>query len=78
MPKETADVIFLDPPYHQGYEKKVLELLRDSQYINEDTLIVIETSLDTSFDYAETLGFFVEREKLYKTNKHTFLQRILL
>lgn len=76
--RDTVDVIFLDPPYHQGYEKKVLELLRDSQYVNEDTLIVIETSLDTSFDYAETLGFFVEREKLYKTNKHTFLQKIIL
>lgn len=75
---EISDIIFLDPPYHQGYEQKVLEILHGSQCINEDTLIIVETSLNTNFDYAESLGFFVEREKLYKTNKHTFLKKIVV
>lgn len=73
--KDIADIVFLDPPYHQEYDKKVLELLRDASYINEDTLIVVESSLDTSFDYAKALGFAVEKEKQYKTNKHVFLRK---
>ena len=71
----TADIIFLDPPYNQAYEKKVLEMLRESPYVNEDTLIVVETSLETSFDYVQELGFAVEKEKRYKTNKHIFIRR---
>jgi len=73
--KDTADIIFLDPPYHQGYEKKVLELLCDASYVNEDTLIVVETSLETAMDYVETFGFSIEKEKRYKTNKHIFIRK---
>lgn len=73
--RDTADVIFLDPPYHQNYEKSVLELLRDASFVNEDTLIVVETSLETSLDYAGTLGFTIEKEKQYKTNKHVFIRK---
>lgn len=75
--RDAADIIFLDPPYHQEYDKKVLELLRDAPYVSEDTLVVVEASLETPFDYAETLGFAVEKEKKYKTNKHVFLRKSL-
>ena len=73
---DTADIIFLDPPYQQEYDKKVLEILRDAPYVNEDTLIVVEASRDTLFDYVEALGFFVEKEKQYKTNKHIFIRKL--
>lgn len=73
--KDTADLIFLDPPYHQEYAKRVLEILRDATYVNENTLIVIESALETSFDYVETLGFAVTKEKRYRTNKHIFIQK---
>ncbi len=73
--KETADLIFLDPPYHQEYDKRVLELLQNAPYVSEDTLIVIESALETSFDYVETLGFTITKEKRYKTNKHIFIQK---
>ncbi len=72
--RETADIIFLDPPYHQEYDRNVLELLRDASYVNDDTLIVVEASA-ASFDYVETLGFVVEKIKQYKTNKHVFIRR---
>ena len=75
--KDTADIIFVDPPYNQEYEKRVLEILSDSDIINEDTLIVVETSLDTDIDYAEKLGFYIEKEKKYKTNKHIFIKKSL-
>lgn len=74
--RDTTDLIFLDPPY--GQEKvyqNVLELLRDAPYINEDTLIVAEASNGESFEFVEKLGFAIEKEKKYKTNKHVFLRK---
>lgn len=73
--KEETDIIFMDPPYEQQYEKKALEILKDASYVTEDTLIVVEAALNTDFDYVSTLGFTVTKEKLYKTNKHVFIKR---
>lgn len=73
--RDTADILFLDPPYYQEYDRRVLEVLRDASCVMQDTLIVIEAAKETSFEYAETLGFVVTREKQYKTNKHVFLKR---
>lgn len=73
--REAVDIIFLDPPYHQEYDRRVLELLQNVSYIHEDTLIIAEAALDTSFAYVEELGFAVAKEKQYKTNKHIFIQR---
>lgn len=73
--RDTADILFLDPPYHQEYDRRVLEVLRDASCVTQDTLIVIEAAKETSFEYAKTLGFVVTREKQYKTNKHVFLKR---
>ena len=73
--KDRADVIFLDPPYDAGYDRKVLELLRDAPCVDGDTLIVVEASRAASFDYAAELGFTVEKEKEYKTSKHVFIKK---
>lgn len=70
--REHADIIFMDPPYHKDYEKKVLEILRESSIIDDETLIVIEASKDTDFSYLEDMGFDLAKEKVYKTNKHIF------
>jgi 16S rRNA (guanine966-N2)-methyltransferase len=74
--REHVDVIFMDPPYNQEYEKRVLEILKDASYVDEDTLIVVEASKETSLDYAENLGYTIEKEKVYKTNKHVFIKKI--
>lgn len=73
--RDTADIIFLDPPYQQEYDRKVLELLRDAAFVTDDTLIVVEASATTSFDYVDTLGFVVEKSKQYKTNKTCIYQK---
>ena len=50
-------------------------MLRDAAFVTDDTLIVVEASATTSFDYVDTLGFVVEKSKQYKTNKHVFIKR---
>jgi len=69
------DFIFMDPPYDRGLERKVLEYLSDSRLVYEDTVIIVEASRDTDFSYVDDLGLTVIREKMYKTNKHVFIEK---
>ena len=72
--EKELDIVFMDPPYGQESERRVLELLRQLPCVTEDTLIVVEADLRTDFDYVEALGFVCTKEKCYKTNKHVFLR----
>ena len=72
----SFDVVFMDPPYDKGLEKNVLELLKKSVIINNDTIVIVEASLDTNFDYLDSLGFSLYKEKKYKTNKHLFIKKV--
>lgn len=67
------DIIFMDPPYGKLWEKKVLLKLSDSSICTENTLIIVESDLDTTFEYLGDTRFTVARIKRYKTNKHTFI-----
>lgn len=68
------DYVFMDPPYDKELEKRVLTYLADSNLIDEDSLIIVEASLDTEFDYLDELGYSLIKTKLYKTNKHVFIE----
>lgn len=72
---QKFDYIFMDPPYNQLLEKKVLEYLSTSQVLSEDGIVIVEASLETDFSYVKELGFSVIKEKKYKTNKHIFIER---
>ncbi len=73
--EEEVDLFFLDPPYGQEQERRVLEALRGMRYVTENTLIVVETARNTSMEYVQEMGFFIAREKIYKTNKHIFIKK---
>ena len=72
---KTFDYIFMDPPYNQLHEKRVLEYLSNSTLLSDDGIIIVEASLETDFSYVEELGFSIIKEKEYKTNKHIFLEK---
>ena len=71
---EGFDIIFMDPPYEQGYERPVLEYLTSSSLVNEDAIIIVEASNDTDFDYLDELGYEIVKYKKYKNNCHLFLK----
>lgn len=73
--EKEADVIFMDPPYGQEYEKRILESLTGMPYVTENTLIVVEALLSTDFSYLQSLGYTLIKEKCYKTNKHVFIKK---
>ncbi len=73
--EEEADIIFMDPPYHDGQYERVLSQLSQMDYVTENTMIIVECALDLDFSFADDYGFEVRREKEYKSNKHVFLYR---
>ncbi len=74
--KVVFDIIFMDPPYGKLLEKQVLYRLADSSIVDANTLIVVESDLETEYAYLPEIGFEAVRVKKYKTNKHTFIQEI--
>lgn len=71
----SFSVIFMDPPYNRELEKQVLSRLRESPLVAEETLLIVEASLETDFSYLEEFGYEVLKRKEYKTNVHLFLKR---
>ena len=74
--EKEADIVFMDPPYDCGHEDRVLTALKELPWVTENTLIVIETSLYSDISRLENLGFSVEKEKRYKTNRHVFCRKM--
>ena len=66
----------MDPPYHKQLEQQMLEILAQSPLADDCTRIIIEADLKTDFSFVNALGYEITREKLYKTNKHIFLQKM--
>ena len=72
--RECFDLVFMDPPYGRNLEQDVLRALASSGAIHEDSLIVVEASLEADLSYAVDLGYEVTKEKAYRTNQHIFLR----
>ncbi len=75
--EKEIDCIFMDPPYDLGLEKQLLEALSGVKFVTDETLIVVEASLQTEFSYLESMGLEVFKEKKYKTNQHVFIRKIV-
>ena len=73
--KHHFDVVFLDPPYHKELEIRTLEYLSHSSLIDEDTLIIFESSLEDDIDFLDDLPYRIRKVKEYKSNRHVFLYR---
>ena len=52
------------------YDSNFLDLFSGSGGI-----IIVEASKETDLSYAEELGYSIIKEKMYKTNKHIFLEK---
>lgn len=73
--EKAFDCIFMDPPYNKGLELEVLDALTHTTLVDEDTLIIIEASLETTWEAIESMGYEITKIKKYKTNQHLFLQK---
>lgn len=75
--KETFDIIFMDPPYNKGWESQIISLIEQNGLLNEDGMIVCESSNETKFDFIQNTEYEIFKEKVFKTNKFTFLREMI-
>lgn len=73
--KEIPDVIFIDPPFKEHLENRVISFLQSEGKIGDDTIIVTECDYDADFSFLSDLNLEIFKEKEYKTNKHVFIRR---
>lgn len=68
-------LVFIDPPYNMGMERRAMQLLKTAGITDEKTCFVIEADIrDDLTDEIEAMGYSLVKEKLYKTNKHVFFR----
>lgn len=65
------DIIFLDPPYHQGWEQKTVQLAEHLGLLKSGGLLIAESSSDTE---VVSDGFTLEKVKTYKTTRFSFFR----
>lgn len=65
----------MDPPYNHEFENRVLEYLSSSPMVTEDTLIIIEASKETDFDWLSDAGFHMIKEKYTRPTSIYLLAR---
>ena len=71
---KVFDIIYADPPYRKGFEEKILLLLATSKIVKSGSLIIVESSKETTPDYVDETVFEIVKIKEYKTNQHLFLR----
>ena len=74
---DKADIIFMDPPYSLGIEFDIMQLLKSYDCLKENTIIIIEADKNKDFSDICTLGYHIDKEKIYKTNKHVFFSPVM-
>lgn len=68
------DIVYMDPPYHAGFEEPVLNALSSSGIITPDSIVIVEADIRNTLSFIENSDFSVVRNKVYKTNQHYFLK----
>ena len=68
------DIVFMDPPYEHDMEKPVLDALYDYGIVDENSIVIVETSDRTDISSWDNDRYSVYRVKKYKTNQHVFLK----
>ena len=69
------DIIFADPPYAMERENDLLNGIYENDILAEGGLIVIEASVSRDLSFVDDTGFTVTKDKLYKNNRHIFLEK---
>lgn len=68
---ERFDIVFIDPPYMEGFNETVLDALVKADVLEKDSKIILERSSKTKPPSVE--GLEIYREKEFRTTVMTFL-----
>ena len=68
----TFDIIFMDPPYAAGLAEPALKAIAAGGLLKADGVVIVERSAKMPF--VPVSGYYIDREKEYKTTVMTFLR----
>lgn len=71
---KNVDLVFLDPPYHFGFVDECLKLLKASNKMNNNCMIICEVENNETFNYE---GFKLLDERVYGRVKIVILEWII-
>ena len=69
---DVFDLAFMDPPYHKGLVEPCLKSLVEGQWLADDALVVVETAVDETPDFA---SWEIVNEREIGAAKVWFLKR---
>lgn len=69
------DLVFMDPPYHQGYEQKLLGEWPWNQLLVESGRLCIESAHRKEGSYPAPAGLEIVRDERYGDSQLTFYRR---
>ncbi len=70
------DLIFLDPPYKQGFVIEALKQIDGLGLLSQDGYVIVESERELIFNTVALHTIDVCREKTYRTNKFTFFKHV--
>ncbi len=73
--KEPFDIIFMDPPYGNDLEINALKMVESGHILAPDGLVILETPADQDIRNDMPDGMHITKEKVYKSNKHIFIEQ---
>lgn len=73
--RKTYGIVFLDPPYEEiDLYKMSLEKIVGANFVDNDTIVIVEAKKDFDNNICIDLGFDIYKEKIYKSNKHLLMR----
>ena len=75
--KEHIDIIYIDPPYETNYIQKALKIIQQSEFVNDNTKIILETDDDKKvLEQIKDLKFEIIDKRKYGIAHIIFLQKM--
>lgn len=72
--RERFDIVFIDPPYREGFYEEVINKIAKSGIMNEESIIVVEHPGDMKLEIHPD-GMKVYKQKKYGNTKITIMKR---
>jgi len=72
---QKFDIVFLDPPYNQGYLKKTISLILESDILEADSILVVEISAKDREDFIVP-GLEVKKISVYGDTSIVYCRKV--
>jgi len=74
---DQIDIIYIDPPYQTDYIQKALQIMQNSEFITEETKIILETDDEKRvLEQIKDLKFEITDKRKYGIAHIIFLQKM--